>query len=509
MPAFAKDLSTKTMSFAKGANYVGETWYGKKHGEGTMTWANGSKYAGQWNNGKKHGVGTLSEANGGKYEGEWKEDHFHGQGTYTFPDGGKYVGEYQDHKKHGQGTQTWPDGKTYEGEWENNEEREGTMTLVDGTVQKGRFVNRKFVEPPAGAPPGLLKSGTDLSPSAGAPPVAQPLVSTAEVQLQGVNAVNTDNDTAEEKTEGGAVGAPPVGAPPMQQSEPAAPPAGVQVQIPAGVGPGQQFTAQMPDGQQMAVTVPDGCQAGQVIQVDAPPAVGAPPTMQQHQQMMMMNMMMNQNNQPQQAAGPIIINNNNNNNNINITTVKGEGDWFAEGEVTPWCAWCCGYSACIPSIGTNCTCAFLYAAATLARRTSRPSPLLRPALYPLQVLQLLHGLLPARQRGVRLVLAEGLADVHRHHLLQDRGQLLLLRQHLRLPLPEGHPVPSHDLLLHALRQRRLRLLQEGRLRQGAHGQDGRAADGARHGALNKQTTTRLADDLAPKGPSRRRAQMSR
>ena len=32
-----KDLTTKTMSFAKGANYVGETWYGKKHGEGTMS----------------------------------------------------------------------------------------------------------------------------------------------------------------------------------------------------------------------------------------------------------------------------------------------------------------------------------------------------------------------------------------------------------------------------------------------------------------------------------------
>ena len=306
---------------------------------------------------------------------------------------------------------------------------------------------------------------------------------------------------------------PALGAPPLQQSVPAAPPAGVQVQIPAGVGPGQQFTAQMPDGQQMAVTVPDGCQAGQVIQVDAPPAVGAPPTMQQHQQMMMMNMMMNRN-QPQQAAGPIIVNNNNNNNNnnnINITTVKGEGDWLAEGEVTPICAWCCGYSACIPSVATTCTSAFLYAAATLARRTSRPSPLLQsgPALYPLQVLQLLHGLLPARQRGVRLLLVEALADVHRHHVLQDRGQLLLPRQRLRLPLPEGHPMPPHDLLLHALRQRRLWLLQEGRLRQGAHGQDGRAADGARHGALNKQTTTRLADDLAPKGPSRRRAQMSR
>ena len=47
----------------------------------------------------------------------------------------------------------------------------------------------------------------------------------------------------------------------------------VQVQIPAGVGPGQQFMAQMPDGQQMAVTVPDGCAPGQMIQVQAPMAM--------------------------------------------------------------------------------------------------------------------------------------------------------------------------------------------------------------------------------------------
>ena len=61
-----KELTSKTTSFAKGANYVGETWYGKKHGEGTMTWANGSKYAGQWNNGKKHGAGTMHFANGAR-----------------------------------------------------------------------------------------------------------------------------------------------------------------------------------------------------------------------------------------------------------------------------------------------------------------------------------------------------------------------------------------------------------------------------------------------------------
>ena len=226
-------------------------------------------------------------------------------------------------------------------------------------------------------------------------------------------------------------------------------------------------------------------------------------------QMMMMNMMMNRN-QPQQAARQTIVNNNNNNNNNNNinTIVKGEGDWFAEGEVTPFCAWCCGYSACIPSCSTTCTIATLYVAARLSFSppTSPPPPQPHPSPLPsLQLLQLLRGLLHARQRGVRLLLVQELADMLRLHVLEVWGQLLLLRRRLRLPLPEGHPMPPHDLLLHALRQRRLRLLQEGRLRQGAHGQDGRAADGARHGALNKQTTTRLADDLAPKGPSRRRA----
>ena len=50
-------------------------------------------------------------------------------------------------KRHGQGSQTYPDGRKYEGEWENHLERMGTMTLADGTVQKGRFENRKFVGP--------------------------------------------------------------------------------------------------------------------------------------------------------------------------------------------------------------------------------------------------------------------------------------------------------------------------------------------------------------------------
>jgi len=56
-----KDLTTKTMSFAKGANYVGETWYGKKHGEGTMTWANGSKYAARERDGAPRSRGLSGQ----------------------------------------------------------------------------------------------------------------------------------------------------------------------------------------------------------------------------------------------------------------------------------------------------------------------------------------------------------------------------------------------------------------------------------------------------------------
>ena len=31
-----KELTSKTTSFAKGANYVGETWYGKKPGRAAL-----------------------------------------------------------------------------------------------------------------------------------------------------------------------------------------------------------------------------------------------------------------------------------------------------------------------------------------------------------------------------------------------------------------------------------------------------------------------------------------
>ena len=82
-----KDLTTKTMSFAKGANYVGETWYGKKHGEGTYTYANGNKYAGQFKDGPMHGEGTFTFANGAKYVGQWKDNKKHGLGKYTFASG--------------------------------------------------------------------------------------------------------------------------------------------------------------------------------------------------------------------------------------------------------------------------------------------------------------------------------------------------------------------------------------------------------------------------------------
>ena len=116
-----------------------------ENGKGSMVWANGDYYVGEIKDGKKHGEGTYTWADGAKYVGQYKDGKKHGEGTWTFASGDTYVGQWKDGKKHGQGKQTFSDGRTYEGEWESGEERVGTMTLADGTVQKGRFENRKFV----------------------------------------------------------------------------------------------------------------------------------------------------------------------------------------------------------------------------------------------------------------------------------------------------------------------------------------------------------------------------
>ena len=50
----------------------------------------------------------------------------------------------------------------------------------------------------------------------------------------------------------------------------------LQVEVPAGVGPGEQFMAQIPGGGTAMVTVPDGCSAGTMISIQT---VAAPSQM--------------------------------------------------------------------------------------------------------------------------------------------------------------------------------------------------------------------------------------
>ena len=50
----------------------------------------------------------------------------------------------------------------------------------------------------------------------------------------------------------------------------------LQVEVPAGVGPGEQFMAQIPGGGTAVVTVPDGCTAGTMISIQT---VAAPSQM--------------------------------------------------------------------------------------------------------------------------------------------------------------------------------------------------------------------------------------
>ena len=49
----------------------------------------------------------------------------------------------------------------------------------------------------------------------------------------------------------------------------------LQVEVPAGVGPGEQFMAQIPGGGTAVVTVPEGCTAGTMISIQTEAAPSA------------------------------------------------------------------------------------------------------------------------------------------------------------------------------------------------------------------------------------------
>ena len=114
------DLTTKSIRWANGAVYHGQTLYGKPHGRGVLTWANGDRYEGDFRDGKPHGRGVSTFASGSRYEGDYFAGKRHGRGVTTYPSGNRYEGDNRAGKRHGRGVLTWANGDRYEGSWTNN-----------------------------------------------------------------------------------------------------------------------------------------------------------------------------------------------------------------------------------------------------------------------------------------------------------------------------------------------------------------------------------------------------
>lgn len=151
-----------------------------------------------------------------------------------------------------------------------------------------------------------------------------------------------------------------------------------KVPVPPGLKSGAQFQMKTDSGENISVKVPPGFKPGQEIEVKVPkPAVGAAAASAPMKPSVPVA-------QPVVSSAEVQLQGVNAANTVNVTnatnvttistTVKNEAgkDGFAEGEVTPFCSWLCGYSACTPSCAITCMNAILYAAASLP-----PPPLLR------------------------------------------------------------------------------------------------------------------------------------
>jgi hypothetical protein len=146
--------------------YEGETKNGKPHGSGTYYWKNGDRYVGEWVN-DQPGRGTYYYADEtvekGKYvNGKWVKDKTSVSATsqtssstiasaaqkqqLNYDNGNRYEGETKNGVRHGRGTYYWKNGDRYDGEWVNDQPGRGTYYYANKTVEKGRYVNGKWIK---------------------------------------------------------------------------------------------------------------------------------------------------------------------------------------------------------------------------------------------------------------------------------------------------------------------------------------------------------------------------
>ncbi|XP_061612045.1 radial spoke head 10 homolog B isoform X7 [Phyllopteryx taeniolatus] len=156
--------------------YEGETREGQFHGRGSAKFKGGHTYKGMFSMGVMHGTGVFTWADKVRYEGEFVHNMPVGQGKYTWPDGSSYEGDVCNGVRHGSGTHKsgnvtykgqwnhskrhgkgyrhgpgifyYAGGAVYEGGWQDNKKHgKGKVTLKDGYVFQGQFLNDKMVTP--------------------------------------------------------------------------------------------------------------------------------------------------------------------------------------------------------------------------------------------------------------------------------------------------------------------------------------------------------------------------
>jgi hypothetical protein len=116
-----------------------------------LNYNGGDYYDGEVKNDNiRHGRGKYFYANGNWLEGNWTNGSLNGQGTfYNAQDKRTDIGQFSNSKHVGSGIMTWANSDRYKGTWseDSNGQINGQGALeYDGTSEKGRFVNGKWVK---------------------------------------------------------------------------------------------------------------------------------------------------------------------------------------------------------------------------------------------------------------------------------------------------------------------------------------------------------------------------
>lgn len=152
--------------FQNGALYVGQMLYGRLNGTGILQYSNGDTYNGGWKLNKREGQGTLTTLKGLKYLGNFVNNQLHGLVRIYDLSGGHFAGQWSNGQPQGTGQYIKPDGSQIKGSWTDdgfvsgnilpdNDNKNGLsdcdimpcgtgigkLTLKDGSVYKGYFVN--------------------------------------------------------------------------------------------------------------------------------------------------------------------------------------------------------------------------------------------------------------------------------------------------------------------------------------------------------------------------------